>query len=333
MDIDYSALYGIFREYAPFKLDGGYSLKRWQGLHAGCKLHPLEDALFGEYGSLDRNLILFSVNGHREPVFSTADFVRLREDEYGNPIHIEKSNFAGIIAERVAWVTTHSWLTTYLPGTLTGEDYEEGHVYASCDDIVLKVSFSPRLVLLKQVPDRIGSYDVLTDIDGLFAYNYGGKDYLIVQEAKTDGLSLGLDDKMEMLFDPLRNLFPSHTLIYLIYSDMDSIYKGGNDEDLRRRVSNQLKQEPIRVFKYLAENDIGTLFFGYRGFNRSLAAMVQHLEVQQKLMNHEKVIVPAVIENGTITLMGGDSPFAILRQTRPNIWNSSPPANKKKSRK
>jgi hypothetical protein len=330
MDIDYSALYGAFKEYAPFYFDGGYSLKRWQGLHAECKLHPLEDALQGAYGSLDRNLILFSVNGHREPVFSTGDFVRLRENEYGQPTYIEKSNFAGIIAERVAWVTTHTWITTYLPGTLAGEDYEEGHVYASYDDLVLKVSFSPRLVLLKQIQSKIGSYDVLTDLDGLFAYSYKGKEYLIVQEAKTDGLSLGLDDKMEMLFNPLRDLFPTHKIIYLIYSDMDSIYKGGNDEDLRKKVSNQLKQEPIRVFKYLAENDIGTLFFGYRGFNRSLSAMVQHLEIQQKLINHERVIVPAVIENGTISLMGGDSPFAILRQTRPNIWNSSPPANKKK---
>jgi hypothetical protein len=330
MHLDYASLYGDFLEYAPAHFEGGYSLKRWQGIDADCRLHSLDAALDGGYGSLDRDLVLFDIDGKRISVFNAYDFYKLREDGNGNAHFIEPSNLAGIVAERIAWVTTRKWLAKYLPGELITTEYPEGHIYRHSENFILKVSFSPRLVMLEQRGNRPGSYDVLTDIDGLFVYEHGDQRYLIVQEAKTEGLSLGLEDKAYSLFNPLKELFPGHRIIYVVYSDMESIYLGGNALDMRRKNSNHLKDEPIRIFNYLADMDIATLFFGFRGFNKSLGSILQHLEIQQKLINREKVIVPAVIEGNTVTLLGGDSPFAIFKRKRDNLWEHYLPKKKKK---
>jgi len=335
-------VYGAFSDYAPrryscpgitgYLIGESYHLTRWQGFVPEFNCYPLNDLIEGRKSTGKDTVIEYVVEFGdvkiRMPVFTVGDFWKINgfhsSDEKGKQ-GWEKSDIQKILTEKIAWTTVYNWLTTVMrDGRLVENRYKETHVFANSEKYVLKVRDSPNMVLLDKGKKGSTDYNPLKEIDGLFLYDKDNISHVIVQETKSNGFSVGLDDLVENLFNPLKDIFPNSKIIYLLFNNMDSIYVGRDSKE-RKETFNKIRNEPTRIFKRLLEEGVGTIYFGYRFPFTRFNEFNIFLKKQQAILNNGEVDLTCKYSNGRIRLFVGDMPINILFQEEPNLWVAHPP--------
>jgi hypothetical protein len=329
-------VYGIFKDYAPSSLnalssleDDHFGLKRVHNITGKTVRYSLNVLINGQLGNPNKRLIEFRIGTQKYPLFTVSDFARFQEliDPSINPAedYTCRSNVAGLLAERMAWTSTYAWLEKLSEnGHIIRQEYEEEHLLANSDRYILKVKNSPNAILLRKSSRNPTEYNQIKELDGFFLYQQGKEQYVIVEETKIQGLNIGLDILVQNLFDPLKEIFPDSRLIYVVYSNQDSIYVGGLSAEKRRRHSNKINKEPERIYKELLKNGIGTIFFTHQENTLSFNEMTAHVLKHADLIREKAIDLRATYSSEQIKIWLGNTPIVILRKDREKYWKEAP---------
>jgi len=226
-----------------------------------------------------------SIGGLTQTLYGSKDIVSWSPDH---------TFVNGVLGERMLSLVMDSFLKEIgnsehkTAGVLRESERNATKGYIACynDDYLLRFKDRTNFVLLQK--DRSAVSEAIymqekfglqsTEIDGIGYLHTDEKKYLLVGESSTKTRfnlnswdeGHGLGDTKTRVFDPLKTLFPEHSLVYFVMSRGSNLWYGR----FNRRVLNK---EPTRVYRELKTQNIETIFVPMPETKPSLGELVDDI--------------------------------------------------------
>lgn len=267
-------------------------LRTYQANHERNVNVPLED----------RVLIECSLNGKSSPtahpLYAAADFTTHRKHltKEGIASGDNWTNVRGIFTERYAQRITKYWLQNYSPegslGDFFKKDYnrsEREYIIRHSGRLILKLHIEyPNMIVLKRTGKGKFGYEPVAEFDGLFHYNYGRQNHILVLETKTDDLSVDPDHVQKKVVPSLQKLYPEvhrsgGKIWYVIFGQHTKIFNGPERW-------GRLTEGAKNLYLKLRERDIPAFFLTFNEPSEQLNRITQRV-VRQYVGAH-------ILQNG-----------------------------------
>ncbi|MFH2019793.1 MAG: hypothetical protein ABIJ34_00105 [archaeon] len=321
--------YGAFAAYAPAHFCNSYVLRNWQGTYGHFKKYPLESLLTNGSAHEDNVLLEYRMNGSRFPIFTESDFysIAYASDTMRTQI---KGNISGIIVERITWETTLYWLSHIAHAQIDEREYKQDHIFGDAANFILKVLTPPRMLILKKKTILPGEkqkdlYSSYKELDGLILCSVDEERYVVVIESKKRHYKSMRSDEFESrLVTPLKEIYPDAKIVFVSYSDMNSLYLGGSGQESRIATLNAIKEEPLKLTERLLRFGVGTVLFGIREDNATINGLADHILDLRDQLQDKPVWVRALDSQTEVKLFGKDRPYRILCRANDGRWDEKP---------
>lgn len=325
----------LFAEFEPFLFDAGrgagsavrarklWTVRRDHGVQGTYVLHNPNDVINEHRPYLEKILVEYRIGRNKYPLFTMSDFF---ETGYDFDVRGE-GNLLGDLAERISRRVVKYFLKHYNREGHTGGIFDKSfgpatrhnYVVANTDTYVLKIQKYPNLVILKKSASGKYGYENIKELDGLFDYRFKKRRHILVLESKLDKININVDDLVNNLFTPLREVFPDALFSYIMFSDRKSIFKKTLDPRIR-----ELKPTCLAIAKHLGAHDVKTMFFSFNESYCDFERMKNHLITQYRWATSLRVQF-----NGRITLSDreivlfdeGETPrIKLSKDNRTGLW-------------
>jgi hypothetical protein len=253
------------------------------------KLNPVQpdDPINQNVPDLERTVMQYFTGREPHTIFTLDNVIR-GKDKFNNT---GEGNVRGDMMEHASREIMQAFLEHYSPDNrrrgnfvgISNELKKDHHTIASNNRYELKTKTYPHAILLeKQWNDERTKYHFsrLTDLDGMFSYEFGGNEHTIVVESKVGNWGFTSEKKGKLLsnlFGPLWQLMPGTKLEYVVFSVKDRVYAEHKltrnqvdslPEKIQRyipknRTVNRLTPEAVDIYDFMKRHNVNVTFFTF----------------------------------------------------------------------